>query len=355
MTSIIYKDLDQITVKKINRIDILPYDPNWSDIFEKEAMFIKQALSHNCLAIHHIGSTSVPGLAAKPKIDMIAVVKNGHLSVSCLEKEGFTYKGEWNIPFKFGFTKRQGNHINLHVFEEGHPDIELNVLFRDLLRNNYHIRDDYERLKRSILNDETAHDKQHPFLKNYTLRKDEFIRSHLKQSDFNRSRFVLCAHTAEWAAVKYFRDTYFFSHYDTDDPYAWTFNHKDHAHLILYQGMEIIGYAHVHFFPNQRSVIRMMLIHQDQQNQNFGSRFLVLIEIWLQRLGIKNIQVTSRPSSLRFYVKNGYANMPFDDPDPYEFDLDGVPVGKVLHEESNSNLASHRSSCPYQQFMCKIC
>jgi GrpB-like predicted nucleotidyltransferase (UPF0157 family) len=91
-------------------------------------------LGGNYLAIHHVGSTAVPGLAAKPKIDMIAVVHSGDLSIAQLENIGFSYKGEWNIPFKFGFTKRGQDEINLHVFEEGHPEIELNILFRDYLR-----------------------------------------------------------------------------------------------------------------------------------------------------------------------------------------------------------------------------
>jgi hypothetical protein len=53
-----------------------------------------------------------------------------------LEKIGFTYKGEWNIPFKFGFTKRTENSINLHVLKEGHPEIGGNLLFRKHLRSN---------------------------------------------------------------------------------------------------------------------------------------------------------------------------------------------------------------------------
>jgi GrpB-like predicted nucleotidyltransferase (UPF0157 family) len=80
-------------------IQLVPYDPNWPHIFEKEAMLIRRALSDNCITVHHVESTSVPGLTAKPKIDIIAVVRSGGLSISQLEKLGFSYKGEWNIPF----------------------------------------------------------------------------------------------------------------------------------------------------------------------------------------------------------------------------------------------------------------
>ena len=52
----------------------MPYDPEWVKMFEHEAALLKNALGENSLIIHHIGSTSVPGLCAKPKIDIIAVI-----------------------------------------------------------------------------------------------------------------------------------------------------------------------------------------------------------------------------------------------------------------------------------------
>lgn len=58
--------------------------------------------------------------------------------------------------------------------------------------------------------------------------------------------------------------------------------------------------------------------------------FLALIEKWLKRLGIKSIHAESRQNSLRFYLKNGYANMPFDDPENHASDPQDVAVGKVL-------------------------
>ena len=62
-------------------IEVVPYDPEWPEIFERESLKIREALGDNCIAIHHIGSTFVPGLAAKPKIDMIAVVKEPEKSI----------------------------------------------------------------------------------------------------------------------------------------------------------------------------------------------------------------------------------------------------------------------------------
>jgi GrpB-like predicted nucleotidyltransferase (UPF0157 family) len=118
-------------MKKI--IEVVPYDPKWPHIYEKEAALIRQALGGNCLAIHHIGSTSVPGLSAKPKIDVIAVVQDPLLARDQLEKIGIQYRGEYNIPLHYGFSKRGDIDLNLHVYEEAHPEIELNLCFRDYL------------------------------------------------------------------------------------------------------------------------------------------------------------------------------------------------------------------------------
>lgn len=320
-------------LKKTNErktIQVVPYNPDWPYIFEAESKFIKNALGDNCLAIHHVGSTSVPGLAAKPKIDIIAVVKDGKASIATLEKAGFTYKGEWNIPFQFGFTKRGQDKINLHVFEEGHPEIELNLRFRDYLRVDSKVRDAYARLKGELLQDETSFFKEnYPFV-NYTLRKGDFIRSVLKDAGFNRIRILKCNDETEWGVVKHFRNKYFFEPHGANDPYTWTFNHKEHVHLVLYEGTEIIGYAHIQFWPDSRVAIRIIVIDETKRNQNAGSKFLALIEKWLQHLGVKIIHAEFRQSSLRFYLKNGYTEMPFNDPEGSKSDSNDISVGKVL-------------------------
>ncbi len=319
------------TMQKIDRVEIKPYDRNWPHIFEKEALLIRQALGDNCIAIHHVGSTSVPGLAAKPKIDIIVVVRNLFFDKSQLEAVGYKYRGGFNIPLRRSFTIRTAErNINLHIFEENDPEIELNILFRDHLRENPSARDKYALLKYKLIAEESSHQKNASIYRGYTLGKHDFIQSILNQSGFKKHRFVLCTHTLEWAAAKHFRDTYFFGPHGIEDPYTWTFNHIDHAHLVLYQGTEIIAYAHIQFWPDHRSAIRIIAVHENKRNQNFGTRFLALIEKWLHSLGIKSIHAESRQSSLRFYLKNGYTEMSFNDPENHESDPNDVPVGKVL-------------------------
>jgi GrpB-like predicted nucleotidyltransferase (UPF0157 family) len=107
--------------KKRKNIEVVPYDPNWANWFQEEAEKIKEALGANCLTLHHVASTSIPGLAAKPRIDIIAEVAEPEKSITQLEPLGYEYRGEWNIPMKYGFRRRGGLEVNLHVFGKNHP------------------------------------------------------------------------------------------------------------------------------------------------------------------------------------------------------------------------------------------
>lgn len=126
-------------------VQLVPYDPEWPRIFEKEAPFIKQALGENCTAIHHFGSTSVPGLCAKPKIDILAVVKD----ISCsFSLEDFKPR-RIVVPTGRYFTKEVPP-IHLHIFEEDDPWIEKNLHFCSWLRSHPDDRETYAALKKEL-------------------------------------------------------------------------------------------------------------------------------------------------------------------------------------------------------------
>ena len=101
----------------------------------------------------------MPGLASKPIIDIVSVVNIGKLTIKPLEKESFIYKFEWNIHFKFGFTKRGDYKNNLYVFEKNHPEIELNILFQDHLRANPQSFHRYAKIKKELLSDKSSFQK----------------------------------------------------------------------------------------------------------------------------------------------------------------------------------------------------
>ena len=132
---------------------IVDYDPEWPRLYEREAERIQSALGNRALLIEHVGSTSVPGLAAKPKIDILLVVANSadeSSYVPSLEAAGYVLRirePDWDEHRMF---KGPDTDINLHVFSSGCPEIDRMLLFRDWLRSNESDRLLYERTKREL-------------------------------------------------------------------------------------------------------------------------------------------------------------------------------------------------------------
>ena len=217
-------------------IQIVPYDSDWPLQFAVEKENILKALGDNCISVHHIGSTAVPGLAAKPRIDIMVVAKQRGTTIESLASIGYEYRGEFNIPLHYGFRKRGGIEFNLHVYEADHPDVELLLLFRDYLRAHPEARDEYAVLKQKLLEADTSFEKNSSIYTGYTLGKNDFICNILEKAGFNQLRFMKCTHFSEWEAAKQFRQKYFFGKHDIQDPYTWTFNHEEHIHFILYMG-----------------------------------------------------------------------------------------------------------------------
>lgn len=286
------------------KVEIFTYDPNWPKQFEVEAERIGSALGKELVAIHHVGSTSVPGLSAKPKIDMIAEVKTLEFNHIPLLELGYTYRGGFNLPLRQSFTFRSpALDVNLHVFEQGDPEVELNLMFRNFLRENEKEREAYAALKLKLIEEESAHQLSGMY-KGYTLGKDDFIRNILQKTGFNKLRFVICTHYAEWEAAKNFRNQYFFASRNIEDSYTWTFEHEDHRHLILYKGTQMIGYAHVQLWPNHRATIRIIVVNETHRGHGQGREFMCLIEKWLKFMGYRCLHAEASPDALAFYRKS---------------------------------------------------
>jgi GNAT superfamily N-acetyltransferase len=152
----------------------------------------------------------------------------------------------------------------------------------------------------------------------------------LKEAGFNRLRFLKCSDHTEWDTAKHFRQKYFFDNVPISDPYTWTFNHQDHVHFVLYQGANIVGYAHILLWPENRAALRIIVIDETKRNLGFGGKFLTLIEKWLKSQNYKSIHIESSPAAFQFYKKHEYINMPFNDPEEHESHPQDIPLGKIL-------------------------
>jgi GrpB-like predicted nucleotidyltransferase (UPF0157 family) len=120
-------------------IAILDYDPRWPELFAREAERIRVALGSHALRIEHVGSTSVPGLAAKPVIDVLLVVSDSAEEaayVPHLQAGGYVLRTREPNWHEHRLFKGPDTNVNLHVFSLGCPEIDRMLLFRDWLRSH---------------------------------------------------------------------------------------------------------------------------------------------------------------------------------------------------------------------------
>ncbi len=140
-------------VPQVGPIQIVEYDPAWPRLFEHEAKRIRATLGDQILLLEHVGSTSVSGLAAKPRIDLLLVVANSadeSAYVPALEAAAYVLRirePEW---YEHRMFSGPDTAINLHIFSPGCPEIDRMLLFRNWLQNNASDRQLYERTKREL-------------------------------------------------------------------------------------------------------------------------------------------------------------------------------------------------------------
>ena len=134
-------------------VELVEYDRSWPELFAREARRIERALGRLALRIEHVGSTSIPGLAAKPLIDILLVVtdsadENGY--AGALSATGYVLRIREPDWYQHRMFKGRDPIVNLHVFSEGCPEIERMLLFRDWIRHNKADCALYERTKREL-------------------------------------------------------------------------------------------------------------------------------------------------------------------------------------------------------------
>lgn len=246
-------------------IEVVPYNSAWPDMFAAEATRIKQVLGDNCIGIHHIGSTSVPGLAAKPIIDIIPVVRD-ILQVDQAEKEmqalGYTARGEAGMLFRrFFYKDNMPRTHNVHIFEQSNAEIDRHLMFRDWMRSHADDRRNYADLKQRLA-EKFTYD-----IDSYCFGKDQFVSEIDAKTGFNVLRIVMALTQYEW-------DSY---HRLLGNPAQKS---EHHFHFVLYKGTKIVCVAHMEFLEGETTQLNMRTtdepyqIHMTQQ-----------LERWIIRKG----------------------------------------------------------------------
>jgi GrpB-like predicted nucleotidyltransferase (UPF0157 family) len=154
------------------RILLVDYDSRWPELFEREAARIRAVLAERALRIEHVGSTSVPGLVAKPVVDIVLVVTdsaNETAYLPALESTGYRLHLREPDWYEHRMLKGPDTDINLHTFSAGCPEIDRMLMFRDWLRVNSADRELYARTKLALAQ------KEWTFVQNYADAKHAVV------------------------------------------------------------------------------------------------------------------------------------------------------------------------------------
>lgn len=118
------------------RVSLLPYHPAWQDLFEQERDILRASLGDLVLEVQHVGSTSIPGMVAKPILDIAIAVRDFDEAKACvapIEQLGYLYRGELGIPRRHYFVKGEPRTHHIHMLEITSQEWKNHLLFRDIL------------------------------------------------------------------------------------------------------------------------------------------------------------------------------------------------------------------------------
>ena len=135
------------------RIIVVPYQEDWERNFSAIAAELQDAVGDLTLRIEHVGSTAVPGLSAKPIIDIDLVIPDDSVFetvVSRLEAIGYRHEGDLGIPGREAFDYSGKEHLqkhHLYVCTEDSAELRRHIAFRDYLRSHPEAAEEYSRIK----------------------------------------------------------------------------------------------------------------------------------------------------------------------------------------------------------------
>jgi GrpB-like predicted nucleotidyltransferase (UPF0157 family) len=179
------KNRDVTTLRRTNQRELMPavtlaaYDPLWPEEFRAEAARIARSCEHLEIRLEHVGSTSVPGLSAKPIIDIAAGVPprvDRRPYIQALKELGYEHLGAHGIPGRDFFRRGRPRSHHVHMLSWSSEQWREHLLFRDHLRSHDDVRLEYEILKRQLAR--THADERH----RYQSGKGPFIQAILRKA-----------------------------------------------------------------------------------------------------------------------------------------------------------------------------
>ena len=169
-----------------DRIELVDHDPQWKDLFRSERLELEREMGDLILSIEHIGSTAIPGLAAKPVVDIMVCVGGQRDPGDYLERLsdlGYRYVEQEDEPHRIFFVKGRPRTYHLHLVVQGSATYWEHLIFRDYLLENEEALRRYESLKRELAS-RFRNDRE-----SYSNGKREFIQRAVALARSNRERF----------------------------------------------------------------------------------------------------------------------------------------------------------------------
>jgi GrpB-like predicted nucleotidyltransferase (UPF0157 family) len=165
-------------LREDDAVRVVKYDANWPLRFQALEARVRSVLVARVARVEHIGSTSVPGLAAKPILDVDVVVRTAadlEPGIRLLEKSGYLHEGDLGVPGREALRWPPGSERHhLYLLVEGSRELQRHLAFREALRANRALREEYASLKHALAqrfpDDRRA----------YTSGKTDFIEATLK-------------------------------------------------------------------------------------------------------------------------------------------------------------------------------
>jgi len=134
-------------------IVLVPHGPDWARAFEGARAAIMGACSGHVFELHHVGSTAIRGIAAKPVIDIMGLLRrheDGFACVSAMAALGYEFRGEAGVSGRHYFRNGEPGRHHVHLFQFDHPEVGRHIRFRDYLRQHAQEAFAYEALKRKL-------------------------------------------------------------------------------------------------------------------------------------------------------------------------------------------------------------
>lgn len=309
-------------MKKHRPYQLLPYDQSWPEQFETKKKNISDILGDCILEIHHMGSTSVPGMMAKPQLDILVIVDdldNARAKVSEMEKRGFVSRGNYTHIGEEYFTEDGplGQRlVSIHVLPVGHEQIEKILSFRDYLRENEEARNRYLAVKKELYQKYADNYHEYDSGKGLVIkelqekavewRRTKNIRSVMENKDEGTINVKLVESQAELLLAKEIRRQVFQLEQNIDFELEFDSKDAEAEHFIAYLDNEAVGTTRVRYMAEKTAKLERLAVLRAYRGVGVGKKIMHYVIDYLKVKGIKKIMLNSQEQAKKFYEDIGF-------------------------------------------------